>query len=193
MTTKFLLHGGRVTIKDERNDSYFRELTKNLEDEETVLFVGFSRIDKTERDAIYERDKTLILAQTNKKLKVVNAVHENFIDQVSAAQSIHITGGETAALIKDIQNYPDFAAAIEGKVVGGSSAGANLLSTYCFSNSAGGVIEGLGVLPIRLLVHYGNPEYRGTDQTVKLLEEYPNELELLLLAECEWVARTSKQ
>ena len=40
------------------------------------------------------------------------------------------------------------------KIVAGESAGANFLSTYCYSKSGGGVIKGLGILPIKFIPHF---------------------------------------
>ena len=44
---------------------------------------------------------------------------------------------------------------------------------------------------MRLMVHHGNPDFGGTDENLLLLEEYPKELELLELPECEWIVRES--
>ncbi|MFT4532500.1 MAG: hypothetical protein ACI9T8_000523 [Candidatus Saccharimonadales bacterium] len=44
MKTTFLLHGERLRIQDERNDGYFKRLTRDLEDGDQVLFIGFARI-----------------------------------------------------------------------------------------------------------------------------------------------------
>lgn len=189
MKTRFLLHGGRLKLKDQRNDSYFRELTKDLDDGDRVLYIGFARRDEQDRNEVYEREKGLILTQTDKKIEVVNATHEDLIQQIKSAKAIQITGGQSPELVKDIQDYPDFISSLAGKVVGGSSAGACLFSTYYFFNKKLGVLEGLGVLPIRLMVHLGKPEYDATEDSLELLKSYPENLELITLEECEWVIR----
>jgi peptidase E len=189
MITTFLLHGGRLKLKDKRNDDYFRELTKDLVDGDQVLFVGFARRDETDRNEVYEREKQFILAQAVSDIQVVNATYDSFIEQVKAARVVHLTGGQAPELINDIQKYPDFIDAIKGKVVGGSSAGACLFSTYYFYDDASGVLEGLGTLPIRLRVHSDNPEFGNIEKSIVLLEKYPKDLELLLIEECAWVAK----
>lgn len=187
MKTTFLLHGGMLSVQDDRNDSYFRRLTEGLKDGDQVLFVGFARRDEQERNEIYERDKGYILEQAQANITCVNATHDNVINQLKQSKAIHITGGETPELIQDVLNYPDFIDAIKGKLVGGSSAGACLLSTYYFINDQRGVLGGLGVLPIRIRVHSDNPKFGNIESSLKLLETYPHDLELVQLKECEWV------
>jgi peptidase E len=187
--TKFLLHGGRLKLQDERNDAYFRELTKGLVDDDKVLFIGFARRDEADRAEVYGRERKQMLAQTDKAIEVVNATYEDLIEQVKAAKAIQITGGESPELVNDMLQYPDFIASLRGKIVGGSSAGACLFSKYYFFNKELGVLEGLGVLPIRLLAHFGNPEFDATEDSLELLKTYPDDLELVVLEECAWIVK----
>jgi len=189
MKTKFLLHGGRLKLPDPRNDSYFRTLTQDLRDGDEVLCIGFARRSEAERREVFEREKKLFMRQTSSAINVVNATYEDLIGQVQVAKAIHITGGQTAELIEDIRQYPEFITALRGKTVGGSSAGACLFSKYCYSDASKKILEGLGLLPIRLLVHYGNPEFGGTEASVLLLEQYSHKLELVCIEECAWVER----
>ena len=189
MKTRFLLHGGRVKLHDERNDSFFRELVKDLGDDDIVLSIGFANRDDTGRLEYFERDKGFLLAQAKTKIQVVNATYDEVESQIKAAKSVYITGGEAPELVNDIRRYPNFLELLSGKLVGGTSAGACLFSTYYLNCPKPEVREGLGVFPIRLAVHYGNPEFNSTDETLKLLGEYPKELELIQLQECEWIEK----
>ncbi len=49
MKTKFILHGGRLKLKDERNNTYFQELARDLVDGDEVLFIGFATMDDFDR------------------------------------------------------------------------------------------------------------------------------------------------
>jgi hypothetical protein len=186
---RFLLHGGRLKLEDSRNDSYFQALTRDLEDKDQVLFIGFARRNEADRNEVFEREKGLILAQTNKSIEIVNATYENLIEQVKSAKAIEITGGQSPELVTDLQKYPDFIASLSGKVVGGSSAGACLFSSYYWYGEENTVHEGLGLLPIRLVVHYGSSEYKATDGDFKQLASTANELELVKIEECAWIER----
>ncbi len=189
MKTTFLLHGGRLRLSDERNDSYFRKLTEGLSDGDEVLFIGFARRDETDRNQVYEREKRFILAQAKCSIKVSNATYENLLDQIRRAKAIHITGGETDELVEDMQKYPSFVLSLRGKIVGGSSAGACLFSTYYYFDPEQGVLKGLGTLPVKLMVHYGNPEFHSTDESLELLKALPQDLELVTIEECAWISR----
>lgn len=189
MKTKFILHGGVLRRKDEHNDAYFRELQKDLVDGDEILSIGFARRNEKERAEVYQRDRGLILAQTDKNIKVINATYDDLIDQIKRAKVIHIPGGESPELVKDMQKYPDFIGSLSGKVVGGSSAGACLFSAYYYYGEQQAVLEGLGTLPIRLMVHYGSAPYRATDESLDLLKTYSPDLELVVLEECEWTVK----
>jgi len=189
MKTKFILHGGRLRYDNPYNKSFFEEFTKDLEDGDKVLFVGFARRDLDERKEMYERDKGFILAHTDKNIIVENAEFDTLIQQTNEAKAIFVTGGNTDNLQADISSKPEFFEAIKGKVYAGSSAGALIAATYKFACSANEVQEGLGWLPIRLMVHYGNPEFNSTEETKMELEKYPADLELILLPECEWTVK----
>lgn len=187
MLTTFLLHGGMLSHEDDRNDAYFRKLTEGLIDGDQVLFIGFARRDEQERNEIYERDKRFILAQAQADISCVNATHNEVINQLGQSKAVHITGGETPELIQDVLSYPDFIDGIKGKRIGGSSAGACLLSTYYFINDQRGVLKGTSVLPIRLRVHSDNPEFGNIEKSIELLKTYPDDLELTLIKECDWI------
>lgn len=189
MKTTLLLHGGRLKLKDSRNNSYFHELVKGLEDGDQVLFIGFARRDESDRKEVYEREKGFLLAQTDKSITVINATYENLIKQIRAAKVVHITGGESPELVKDLLKYPDFLPSLAGKLVGGSSAGACLFSKYYWYGEENVVYEGLGVLPIRLVVHYGSSEYKAAEGDFEALRSVADDLELVTIEECAWVAR----
>ena len=189
MKTTFILHGGRLRYENQHNDSFFREITKNLKDGDIVLFVGFARKDQIERENIYERDRELILRQTEKKIIVENAKEESLIDQVKKSKAIFVCGGDTLGLQKIMEKYEGLTDAIKGKIFAGSSAGALICAKYYFACSAKAVYEGFGWLPICLMVHYGNPEFNSTDETLEELKQYSDSLELIALPECEWTLR----
>jgi len=186
MKTKFLLHGGMLKYDKPQNTSFFEELTANLADGDIILYIGFARREEVERQATYERDRKLILAHTAKNIEVINATYDTLIEGCRNAQAIFVTGGETDKLVADIQKYPDFIDSISGKVIAGSSAGACLFSTFYYFNASREVLKGLSVLPISLMVHYGNSEYNATDASLKLLREHSQNTKIVTLAECEW-------
>lgn len=190
MQTKILLHGGRLRKKDQRNDSYFWALSEGLDDGDKVLFIGFARESINVEREVFEREKNYILAQTDKKIIVEMATRENLIDQIKSAKSIEITGGSTPKLAEIIKGYPDFVEAIKGKTVAGSSAGAYLFSRYYCSSETGKVLQGLGVLPIKISGHMDNPDYVVAEDVIEKLGYVGDDCEMVLLDECDWIEKT---
>lgn len=187
MKTTFLLHGGMTRCKDERNDTFFQRVTEGLADGDTVLWIGLARRDREERERILQRDTDMILAHTSKAIEVAKAELGTLDEQAAAAHAIFITGGNTEGLVSDISQKDSFLEAIKGKVVAGSSAGAYLFAAYYFACQDAAIRPGLGVLPLRIMAHYGNPAFNATAENLNWFKENtPSDLELLVLPECEW-------
>lgn len=186
MKTRILLHGGYLHAASQSNDEYFTELTRGLQDGDKVLFIGFARTDNRELVDTYNAEKQLILDQTDKKIKVINANRDDLTKQIQGCEAIQITGGSIQALLEVIKEYPEFLDSIRGKTIGGSSAGAMLFSRFAFHSSTESIIEGLSLIPVKLMVHYGNLDFKGTDKFFKLLSDYDNKTELVALKETEW-------
>jgi len=190
MATTILLHGGRLRLVDKRNDSYFQRLTRDLNDGDIVLQVGFACRDAVKRQIVFDREREFILNQTNKKLNVVEADYDNFESQLELAKSIHITGGESPYLIEDIKKYPNFIKIIQDKVVGGSSAGACIFSALYWYGEEDRMCNGLGTLPIALFVHKGSEEFNATEEKMINFKKHIGNFELVALEECEWIEKT---
>ena len=94
--------------------------------------------------------------------------------------------GETSMLLSVLKNYSEFLDLAKGKVLAGSSAGANIFSKFYFSNSKDAVFEGLGVLPIRLVCHYGSNKFPIKNDPLELMKGYSENLELVTLKDYEW-------
>ena len=83
-------------------------------------------------------------------------------------------------VFKKIENL---AKLFEGKIVGGSSAGAYVLSKYFYSNSRDSVHEGTGVLPIKCFAHYSDEKA----DKLKMLKEYGEDLKIYTIPETEFI------
>lgn len=186
MKTKFILHGGWTSKECQHNTMFFSEFTRGLEDGAKVLFVGFAREDEAEQLEVYERTKGFILAHTDKQLEVKNATPENFVEEIAWADAIFVTGGQTWLLKERLQEYTDskFGSLLAGKVYAGSSAGANVVSKYHTSGFAEGVQEGLGIVPVCLMAHYGDPEFNGIEEHKHWFDNY--DYELITIPECHY-------
>jgi len=114
------------------------------------------------------------------------ARRENFLGQVNNSDVIYFYGGRTHTLSGIIVGYDNLAEAWRGKIIIGSSAGANFLSQHFLHHK--GIGGGLGILPFNIVVHYGSDdeqERRSQDDVNELLQEHP-EVPTLLLREGEF-------
>lgn len=189
MKTRFLFHGGGFSLETEKEAEFFREFTKDLNDGDTVLFIGFARRADGERQEIYERDKGYVLAATDKNLTVENAELETVVEQTERAQAVLITGGDTRGLVDDLKDKAGFIDALKGKVVAGTSAGAYLFSTYFYSCGAKEVFPALGTLPVKMICHYGGESFGIGDEDVEKIKAYSADLELIVIPEQAWVVK----
>lgn len=185
--TKYVLHGGFTSAKNKLNETFYKEITEDLSDESNVLLIYFSR-DPEEWYKLFAQDKKKVLKNTNcNNLNIVCATKEDFIDQVKAADTLYIRGGNTKKVLRTLREYSSFTENLEGKTLAGSSAGAYVWSTYYHSATSGEISEGLGLLPIKIICHYGSSEFPEADKrAIDKFEEYPNDLELVVLRDYEW-------
>ena len=189
MKTKFILHGGMLSRGGPDNESFFQEFTKDLKDGDNVLWIGFARKEGEERENTFARDAGWIQQYSNKSLQYVSATLDELETQIENANAIFVTGGSSEILISAMKEFPNFASWITGKIYAGSSAGACLTSTIYYHCSHQKISEGIGLLPIRVMVHYGNPDFNSTAESLIELKKHRDELEMVILPECEWVVK----
>lgn len=186
MKTKFILHGGFTSAKNDLNAGFYKEMSRYVSDGANILLIYFSRDDE-DYDRVFEQDSSRIVEQAGgKKLAIMRASKDNFMEEVEKADVLYMRGGKTEKLLNVLKQHPDFGQAIVGKVVAGSSAGAYILAKYYHSVSRGGVHEGLGLLPVRVVCHYKSSRFEKIDDPIVLMERYPSDLELVVLKDYEW-------
>lgn len=174
MKTRIILHGG-FTPGDRPSNQFFQEILKTVPQNPKILLVYFAK----EEDRIqknYEEDiKQFNENKGNKNLHLEMAVKDTFIDQILNADTLYLHGGRTEKLLNALKEFPDFKRSIQGKVVAGDSAGANVLSSFFYSASMG-IGQGLGILPIKIICHY-------KEENKDKLKASKPELETLLMPE----------
>jgi hypothetical protein len=90
---------------------------------------------------------------------------DSLIDQIDVADVIYFHGGDTNLLFEKLPDTEDLKKHFKGKVIIGSSAGANMLSKYFWSSKRAVFGEGLGILDINVMVHYGALDHEGFKRT----------------------------
>jgi hypothetical protein len=90
---------------------------------------------------------------------------DSFFEQIDAANVIYFHGGDTNLLFENLPNAEELRTHFDGKVIIGSSAGANMLSKYFWSSKRAVFGEGLGILDINVMAHYGTLDHEGFKRT----------------------------
>jgi peptidase E len=155
MATRYILHGGNAQDVNDENTHFFQEVLEPFDDHANVLLVQFAAI--SEKQSIYKQRH---IAQFNrakgkKSLSFAVADDSTFDEQLMWADVVYLCGsaGGTVRLLAILHRVFSFKEKLVGKTVAGESAGANCLSTYCFSRSSG-IMHCLGIVPVNFIAHY---------------------------------------
>lgn len=179
MKTKYILHGGSAQHQNDANDKFFKEILEDTPEKVKVLLVHFAG--ETERDQInWESDSGQFERNKGKhEIEFMVASKKEFYKQISWADVVYLGGGRTPRLLTALKTYKSLGSKFAGKVVTGESAGANVMATYCYSKSGGGVLKGLGLVPVKFMPHYEG-------ENKELLEAIPDKLEIVTLRNYEF-------
>ena len=180
MKTKFVLHGGFTPGQSgEDNSEFYREILKDAPEGSKILLVCFAKDIEKVANAT-----TKVIAEFNKskwqkKITFEVANEPSFMEQVKSADVIYFHGGASLKFLEALKKFPNLKDLLEGKIVAGESAGANVFGKFFYSPSTDKVNEGLGILPIKITPHYME-EYKGK------LDGVGQELETLFLSEYQF-------
>lgn len=184
--TKFILVGGYPHKATDGGKAFCEELVKDAPESVKFLDCLFARPEETWEKG-HAQDKELFGSNLpEKQLDMVPADSAKFIEQLKWADVVYIRGGSNDALRAALEAQPGWIEALEGKTLAGSSAGANMLSKYFWSPDSLHCHDGLGVLPVKVIVHYGS-DYNAPNvdwnKAELELKAYKEDLPILKLAE----------
>jgi peptidase E len=168
--TKFILHGGETKVDSSDNAAFFREMGKGGL---RVLCVYFAREKEGWAERFEEDKKNFSLAWPEKKFEFSLAEEKSFIEQAKNADVVYMRGGRTRRIFEFFKPIKNLKELFKGKTVGGSSAGACVLSRYYYSTSQDRIYEGTGVLPIKVFCHYNEGKKDKLEELKKHGEDLP--------------------
>lgn len=132
--TKFILHGGSNKESPEAMRSFFNEILDgyNLKSAlpVTVLIVCFARYEN-DWVSTFEKYKDRYRNLFNNlsfDFALADGDRKKFIKQIKNSQIIHFCGGGEPSIKKYIKKAENIESYLSGKVVVGTSAGANIFS-----------------------------------------------------------------
>ena len=178
METKFILHGGFAKGSEQANDSFFSEVLKSAPKETKILLVYFAKepdsIEKSKEEDLKQFNRN----KGNRNLSFIVANTNSFPDQIRSSNVVYLHGGHSGKLLDTLKDYSNLKELLDGKIVAGDSAGANVLTSAFYSQKIG-VSEGLGLIPIKIISHY-------LEENKHRLDHIKPELETLFLSEYEF-------
>lgn len=179
MKTKFILHGGYNNHDNEINQRFYQECLKDLPGECTVLLVYFARYGTWGLENIEKDKQDFIKNNPDKKINFIIATEEDLEKQIKQANVVYLDGGKTFQLLKTLKQFKNLRKWFKGKTIIGSSAGAYALSVYFYSETEGGLSEGLGYVPVKIICHC-------LGENSEKLNEVSHDLETLLLPDYQY-------
>lgn len=187
--TKYILHGGFTRTDNEMNRAFFEEITRDIQDGGTILLCNFASKDKDNSYRIKEDGERIQQQSHGKNFKFLLANEKDFIKQLKQSNALYIRGGSTPKLLAILKQFSDFKENLNGKTIVGSSAGAYAIGSYSAfhdDESGGGVREGLGLLPFRVVCHYESLDLPPNPKALNTLKNICQDLELVFLKDFEW-------
>lgn len=115
-----------------------------------------------------------------------------FTEQVKNSDVIFLRGGHTSPLMNLLTRNTNWLQELDGKVLAGTSAGAEAISKYYFVTKTNRNGEGLGLLPIKFIPHWKSIYFDNEPQNIdwnKIYSDFKNykeDLELIVLEEGEY-------
>lgn len=152
--THYILAGGNDRGYDNYGSNLSRLVKPLVEGPIKILSCQFAK-DKGDWQKIFEIWKGWFYQYFGKDVELQLASEEDFLKQIAWADVIYLHGGHTSKQEAMIKQYTDLEKHFEGKIVIGSSAGANFLSKTYYAPSLNKIGNGSGIVPLNIIVHYG--------------------------------------
>jgi hypothetical protein len=173
----YIFHGGGFA-RDANIVPYIVEQAHNTG---TVLFLYHARVEER-WEALFDVDAKSLSEASGRGMDAVLGSSDptECLSQIMSADVVVIRGGSTIMLKEFFVQMPGLMSALDGKIVFGSSAGANVFATAYYSNDAGCVREGMGILPINLYCHYDDTKASNLEELTTI-----NDFPTYTLGECE--------
>lgn len=188
--TRYVLHGGaRRKSAPEADKAFMDALIGGLHGPIKALICPFAR-PENEWQMHFEEEKALYLSSfPERSFDFQLAEPARFAEQTAWADLIYFHGGDAERELIEIVGGSGWEKHIDRKTIGGSSAGADLMSTYYYDLVRLNVQKGLSLLPIKVIVHWKS-DYNAPnidwDKAYEDLKNRGEDLPILTLAEGEF-------
>ncbi|MCX6795223.1 MAG: Type 1 glutamine amidotransferase-like domain-containing protein [Candidatus Falkowbacteria bacterium] len=185
--TKYILAGGYVHKAADGGKAFCEELVKGIKRNPIkILDCVFART----RDCWEEtlESDNFLLSKFIKNFQLDLALPEKFLEQIKESDVIFLKGGETEMLIEALKKDLGWQKELTGKVLAGTSAGAEMMAEYYCDFIKPKAVKGFGLLPIKFVSHWQSSDYQDIDwdKALKKLKDHGEDLEIIKLKEGEF-------
>lgn len=182
--TTYILHGGETKKESINNDKFFKRMTISVRDQANILLVYFARKESLSKEKFKIDKENFNKASKNNKFNFILASSDLdvFSKQVKSADVIYMHGNKTNLLLQSLSKVRNLDDLWKNKIIGGSSAGANVLSRFYYNFSEDKIEEGLGILSYKVFVHSDTV----SQEMINKLRQHQNEIETIILPETEF-------
>jgi hypothetical protein len=190
--TRYILHGGYPTKAPDGGKVFFETLCADVADKNHIVLLDCLFATPPEEWAEKAAADQVLIDRyvPSGKVTVDIAQPALFAEQLEAADVLYIRGGNLERLLNILNDCGDWQAKLPNKTVAGTSAGTYALSSYYFMQRLPGMVgEGLGLVPVKSIVHYRAPDYPHNidwDTGDAVMTKYAPELPLITLREGEF-------
>lgn len=186
-----MLHGGNTERVTEKNAAFYHAIVEKVDsDTVRVLCVYFARPEHRWQDSYAEDQAQFAAVQTSKQIVTTLAAYDSFEQDMERADVIFINGGRKGYLKEALLQVgvERLRQLLDGKLIVGASAGANMLSRYYYSSVIDGIREGIGLIDAKVFTHYA-PE---KSARLNALKAHGEDVPVVAVAEEEYVDLTEK-
>jgi len=187
--TKYILAGGYMHKAPDGGKSFCDEISKTIIGQPIrILDCLFGR-DREDWNQRFQDDKNFF----EKNIPLVSnelAQPDQFIKQIKQSDVIFFQGGVPRKIIDVLPPIDELVSVLAGKIIVGSSGGADVLCKYYGVGKTMNVREGLGLVPVKFIPHWKSDYAAGItinwDQLFQDLKNYGEDLEIVTLGEGEF-------
>ncbi|HKL44554.1 MAG TPA: Type 1 glutamine amidotransferase-like domain-containing protein, partial [Candidatus Absconditabacterales bacterium] len=172
----------------EKNKKFFQHVVK--EGGNKVLIFPFAQKNR-DYDLQFELDSQKFI-DNNPDLDIECAMASNdigvLVEQIREYKSLYFCGGKGSQHIDILQQINNLEELLENKIISGNSAGSVIWAKYYYTEFITDVLEGLGYLDIKMMVHWLSQKYPGKFvlENLEKLKDYGEDLPVYTIREQEY-------
>lgn len=186
---KYVLVGGYIHKAQDEGKAFCEELVKGISKKPVrILDCLFARTPDSWEQRF--KDDQEFFSKHIKDFELELALPENFLEQLKDSDVLFFQGGVPYLLMSLLKKAGDWKKELEGKVIVGSSGGADAICKYYGVGKTSNVGEGLDLLSVKFIPHWKSDYVEGLgidwDALLEKLKAYKENLPVYTVAEGEF-------